>query len=88
MNLFKIEIKKSAEKELFKIPQEFIDLILYKINNLSINPFPEGTKKLKGSESLYRIRQGDFRIIYSVNKIIKVITIQAIIHRKDAYKNL
>ena len=45
MNLFKIEIKKSAEKELFKIPKEFIDLISYKINNLSINPFQEGTKK-------------------------------------------
>jgi len=44
---FKIEIKKSAEKELFNISKDYIDSIKFKIKSLSKNPFPEGVKKLK-----------------------------------------
>jgi len=65
---FKVEIKKSAEKELLNISKDYIDSIKFKIKSLSKNPFPEGVKKLKGLESLYRVRSGSYRLVYSVNK--------------------
>ncbi|MEO8210266.1 MAG: type II toxin-antitoxin system RelE/ParE family toxin [bacterium] len=85
---FKVEIKKSVEKELINLPKDYVDTITFKIKSLSKNPFPERNKKLKGFESLYRIRLGDYRILYTVNTKSKVITIQSINHRKDVYKNL
>jgi len=59
-----------------------------KIKNLRNNPYPPGCGKLKGEEDLYRIRSGDYRIIYTVkNKEVTVLVLR-IAHRKEAYKRL
>lgn len=52
MSFFKVELKKSAEKEMLKIPKDFVDSLSFKLKNLSENPFPEGMKKLKGSDNM------------------------------------
>jgi len=64
---YTLSISKIAGKELKKLPAKEVKKIFPKIKSLSINPRPEGCKKLKGeSESLWRIRVGDYRIIYTI----------------------
>ena len=77
----------TAEKELSKLPENEFIKIQNAINSLSENPFPPGHIKLEGAkEKLYRIRKGNYRIIYSVQKNIITITILKIGHRKDVYR--
>jgi mRNA interferase RelE/StbE len=83
--MYNIVIKKSALKELSLIPAPYNVKIVKAIDNLAQNPRPTGVKKLKGEEA-YRIRVGDYRIVYSIEDTIKILVIQRIGHRKDVYK--
>ena len=85
MEKYKIEIKKSAIKELNSIPQKDIQKIITKIHFLSSNPKPQGCTKLTNRED-YRIRVGNYRIIYSINEDILIITVIKIGHRKEIYR--
>ncbi|MEW6042303.1 MAG: type II toxin-antitoxin system RelE/ParE family toxin [Elusimicrobiota bacterium] len=60
--------------------------ILDAIESLAENPFPIQSRKMKGSESSYRLRVGDYRVIYQVDTENKIVTIYHVRHRKDAYK--
>jgi mRNA interferase RelE/StbE len=85
---YRIEISSTAEKALKKIPKKDLIKIVESIQILAINPFPEGCRKLTGEEGTYRIRQGNFRIIYEVEgKKLKVLVLK-IGHRKDIYRNI
>jgi len=86
MGLFKIDPKGSLEHDLRKIDRQFIPKILEVIENLSENPFPAQSKKMKGSESSYRLRVGDYRVIYQVDTANKVVIIYHVRHRRDVYK--
>jgi mRNA interferase RelE/StbE len=57
-----------------------------KIDGLSKEPRPSGCKKLQGSENEYRIRIGNYRVIYTVADVVRIVTIIKIAHRKDAYR--
>ena len=84
--MYRITFKKSAQKELAEIPKPFNQNIATSIDNLAENPRPDGVKKLKGEYNAYRIRVGDYRIIYTIEDVIKIVEIQRIRHRKDAYR--
>ncbi len=86
MASYKIEISSTAEKSLKKIPKKDILKIVEAIQVLSINPYPDGCRKLAGEESAYRIRQGDYRIIYEVEGKKLLILVLKIGHRRDIYK--
>jgi len=86
MGLFKIEVKGSTEHDLKKIDKQYIPRIVETIESLAENPFPVQSKKLKDSELSYRLRVGDYRVIYQVDHVNKSITIYHIRHRKDVYK--
>ncbi len=84
---YKIIYATTAEKELNKLPANDFIKVKRAINSLSDDPFPSGHIKLEGTkEKLYRIRKGNYRIIYSVQKNIITITILKIGHRKDVYR--
>jgi mRNA interferase RelE/StbE len=83
--MYRIEIKKSALKELSQISPPYNKKIAEAIDELAINPRPVGCKKLQGSEA-YRIRVADYRIVYIVEDVIQLIEVQRIRHRKDVYK--
>jgi mRNA interferase RelE/StbE len=83
--MYKITIKKSAQKELQQISPPYNQKIAEAIDDLADNPRPNGVKKLKGEEA-YRIRVADYRIIYTIEDVIQIVEIQRIRHRKDAYK--
>ena len=84
--MFDIVFTTSAEKELENLPVVEIHRVLLKIENLSDNPKPHGVKKLKGKTGLWRIRSGNYRIIYSIFKNELIIEIIRIRHRKEAYR--
>jgi mRNA interferase RelE/StbE len=83
---FRIEWKKSTRKDLRKLPASTADKIVEVVDHLSQNPFPHGVEKLSGSEHAYRIRLGDYRIVYEVVAESKLIEIQRVRHRKDVYR--
>ena len=85
--MYKITFKNSAYKELERLPKATVRKIVVAIDGLEVDPRPVGVKKLKdSSENLYRIRVGDYRVIYTINDGIKIVTILRIGHRKDIYK--
>lgn len=83
---YKIEITASAEKSLKKIPKKDLEKVVEAIQVLAISPFPSGCRKLKGEEDVYRVRQGNYRIIYEVIDSKLIVLVLKIGHRKDIYK--
>ncbi len=86
MASYEIQWKHSAEKDLRGIDKQFISRILETIERLPDNPFPSQHRKLQGSDSSYRIRIGDYRVIYQVDLENKIIVIYHVRHRKDVYQ--
>lgn len=87
MASYKIEIKKSAAKEISKLRSAELKRIIGKIESLSEDPRPEGCKKLSGDEK-YRIRVGQYRILYSIEDEKLVVYVVKVGHRKDMYRML
>lgn len=83
---YKIEITATAEKSLKKIPKKDLQKIVEAIQVLAISPFPDGCRKLRGEEDVYRVRQGNYRIIYEVIDSRLIVLVLKIGHRKDIYK--
>ncbi len=85
MKKYEITVSKSALKELQKLPKEANNKIIPSISKLANNPRPTGSKKLKGSNSNWRIRVGNYRIIYAIDDEILIVDIRKIGHRRDIY---
>jgi len=86
MASWRIEFAKSASKDLRGIDRKWIPRLLEAIEGLSSEPRPDGCKKLSGSEHTYRIRLGDYRVVYDIQDGLLVILIVRIRHRKDVYR--
>jgi mRNA interferase RelE/StbE len=82
---YKIFIKLSAKKELESLPQNDLIKIVEKIKNLSIDPRPPGAEKLSGDDK-YRVRQGNYRIMYTIEDEKFIIIIVKIGHRREVYR--
>lgn len=83
---YKIVLKKSFKKQTKDIPDKDYRRIMISISELKNDPLPSGNKKLKGtSDNIYRIRIGDYRIVYEINYADTTIVIIKIGHRSDVY---
>lgn len=82
---YKVIIKKSAKKEIATLPKNVIKRVLMKIKQLADEPRPSGCRKIVGTENTWRIRVGNYRIIYNVFDDVLIIEVIAVKHRKDAY---
>ena len=85
---YRIEFKPSAGKELSGLPKNIQKRIAAKIDALADNPRPREVEKLEGSEHRYRIRVGDYRIIYEVRDEVLLILVVRIGHRREVYRRL
>jgi len=85
MDKYAIEIIPKAEKEFLTLPDNVRVKIREKILSLEDNPRPFGCKKLKETE-YYRLRIGNYRVIYSVDDKLKIAKVLSIAHRKDVYR--
>lgn len=86
MASYSLQISKTAEKSLKKIPKKVLSKLVQTIRYLVHDPWPLGCKKLAGEENTYRIRVGIYRVIYEIRQKELVILVLKIGHRKDAYR--
>lgn len=86
MAAYNICWKESVRKDFRRLPSGIIPRVIKKVELLPTNPLPADSKKLRDTEHTYRVRVGDYRIIYQINTIDKEITVCRVRHRKDAYK--
>jgi len=85
MAKYKIEIKKSAVKEIRQLPAKDLKIILKKISGLSDNPRPSDSKKLSAQER-YRLRYRHYRILYEIIDKKLIVYVVRVSHRKNAYR--
>jgi mRNA interferase RelE/StbE len=83
---YTLEIKPSSRKELERLSDNFIARIASKIESLSADPRPSGCKKLRGYKDLWRIRVGDYRVVYIIDDPRKIVSITRIAHRRNVYE--
>jgi mRNA interferase RelE/StbE len=86
MASYQIDWKASAVKELKRLPKDLIPRVVSAVTDLATNPFPQGSIKLKGSQFTYRIRIGDYRVIYTVESQLLIVEIVRVRHRRDVYR--
>jgi mRNA interferase RelE/StbE len=85
MSTYQILINPSAEKQIQKLPKNVRIRITESILNLGDEPRPHGSKKLQGVDA-YRIRIGDYRVVYEIQDNILLVTVVIVGNRKDIYK--
>ncbi|MGA9056406.1 MAG: type II toxin-antitoxin system RelE/ParE family toxin [Terriglobia bacterium] len=86
MNNYSVEVKPSARKELESLPDNVLARVLQKMNSLRTAPRPAGCKKLKGYRDQWRVRVGDWRVVYIIDDAAKLISITRIAHRREVYE--
>jgi mRNA interferase RelE/StbE len=82
---YSLQIKSSAQKELDSLDDAVFARIDPKILALAENPRPAGCKKLKGYRDQWRVRAGDWRVIYIIDDSAKRVTITRVAHRREVY---
>ena len=85
---YKVTFKASVDKDLGNLPKELVARVWKRFELLKHEPFPRQALKLEGSEALYRIRVGDYRIVYGVDLQAREVVIHHVRHRREAYRSL
>ncbi len=85
MSHYEITVSKSAVKELSKLPAHVNNRIIKIVLSLSEDPRPQGSKKLKGGSDNWRIRIGDYRVVYAIDDEVLIVDVRKVGHRKDIY---
>ena len=84
--MYVLRLTRSARKELEALPDVVLARVARTLDALPTDPRPRGCKKLRGTSDLWRVRMGDYRIIYHVDDQARLIQVRAIRDRKDAYE--
>jgi len=88
MASYSVTLKSSVEKDLRTLPKAVLARVMHRIEELKNNPIPRQSAKLTGAERLYRIRVGDYRIIYAVEADAKQVIVYCVRHRRQVYRDL
>jgi len=86
MARYRVEFRRSAEKDLKRLPSMVQRRVIDAIWCLADQPRPAGCRKLAGGQDAYRIRVGDYRVIYTIADVVLVVGIHSIRHRREAYR--
>ena len=86
MPSYRVILAVSAERELHGLPAEMIARIVPRLERLSSAPRPPGCKKLKGGDNEWRIRVGDYRIVYEIDDTTRTVDVTRIAHRREVYE--
>lgn len=81
-----VELTRSADRELWKVPEPLRTRLFKSIKALGNDPRPTGCRKLTGSKDGYRIRVGSYRILYSIQDKLRIVRIESVGDRKDIYR--
>jgi len=88
MASYKVTPKPSVEKDLRSLPKSAIARVIKSWQGLAEEPYPRQAIKLEGGEQLYRLRVGDYRVVYSVDQNAKEVIVHYVRHRRDVYRTL
>ena len=83
--MYELHIRRQAVKDIARLPDKYPRLVAERIDQLVQNPRPSTVKKLVGAEG-YRLRVGQYRILYEIDDTNQVVTILRVKHRRDAYR--
>jgi len=83
---YTVEITRSAEREMGQLPESVHRRVTERILGLETNPRPPGSRKLRGGEDEYRLRVGDYRVLYGVNDPAQHVVVYSVAHRREAYR--
>ncbi len=86
MALYAVSFRRSAEKDLGRLDSATQQRVLRATSNLAREPRPAGCRKLHGSNNAFRIRVGEYRIIFTVDDEVLVVAIERVRHRREVYR--
>lgn len=84
--MYRLEYKAVVAKELRRLPKMQLKRVIKRIQLLAKDPRAVGCIKLQGTDNIYRVRQGDYRIIYTINDSTVTVLVIKVGHRKDVYE--
>lgn len=84
--MYRVLIERAAEKDLARLSSEMHDRVIAAIQALATNPRPPGCRKLAGSKADWRIRVGDYRVLYEIADEIRIVRVNRVRHRRDVYR--
>ena len=86
MDSYAVEVKPPARKELEALPDSVLSRVVRKLESLAETPRPAGCKKLKGYKNQWRIRVGDWRVLYIIDDDAQLVSVTRIAHRREVYE--
>ena len=84
--MYRVLLERTAEKDLARLAAETHDRVIVAIQALAQNPRPPGCRKLAGSKHDWRIRVGDYRVIYEIADTIRIVRVNRVRHRREVYR--
>jgi mRNA interferase RelE/StbE len=85
---YRLIVKPSAEKDLAHLPRPLQRRVLDRLVQMEANPRAPGAVNLAGSKSTYRVRVGDWRIVYEIDDARRIVFVTIIAHRREVYRGL
>lgn len=86
MSNYRVALTTSAERELHRLSAKVVARIIPRLEQLESVPRPPGCKKLKGGNNVWRIRIGDYRIVYLIDDAGRTVDVTRVAHRRDVYE--
>jgi mRNA interferase RelE/StbE len=86
MPVWRIEFSRPAARQFAALPRKEQERLRARIDRLAENPCPAGVRKLAGEEGLYRLRSGDYRVIYTVQDEVLMVLVLKVGHRREVYR--
>ena len=86
MSSYRVSLTASAEKELHRLPAQMVARIVPHLEGLASAPRPSGCKKLRGGDNEWRVRVGDYRIVYEIHDKARTVDVTRIAHRREVYE--
>ncbi len=83
---YQVEFRSSANRELSRLDRQVLGRVIAAVDALGEQPRPSGVRKLAGVEHTYRIRVGEYRVVYTIDDAAKIVSIDRVRHRSDAYR--
>ena len=86
MTTYEVEITRTAEKQLRRLPRTDQERVARAVVALATDPFPRGARKLSGYDDVFRVRVGRYRILYSVSDTAMIVIVLKVGHRRNVYR--
>ncbi len=84
--MYRVLLERAAEKDLKRLSADVHDRVISAIQALARNPRPPGCRKLAGTKNDWRIRVGDYRVIYEIADEIRIVRVNRVRHRREVYR--